>query len=112
MPKSDPRSRSARATLAMGAIGPLALRHLFLSVLCFVLLLPFVWMVLTSLKTLGEVGLDSWIPQTPQWKNYTDVFHQGADSPAGSAQIRFGLFYWNSLFVAAWVTFLQVLTSA
>lgn len=36
-------------------------------------LLPFLWMVSTSLKTPGEVGYfpPTWIPKTPQWDNYT-----------------------------------------
>lgn len=37
-----------------------------------------------------------------QWENYLEVFEQ----------IPFARYYWNSLFVAAWVTFLQVFTSS
>jgi ABC-type glycerol-3-phosphate transport system permease component len=76
--------------------------HLALTFIAFLLMLPFVWMVLTSLKTLGEVGLTNWLPATFQWHNYKDVF----------SVIPFGKFYFNSLLVAAWVTLLQVLTSA
>ncbi len=76
--------------------------HLALSAIAFFLMLPFVWMVLTSLKTLGEVGLTNWLPAHFQWHNYRDVFEV----------IPFGRFYFNSLLVAAWVTLLQVLTSA
>lgn len=64
--------------------------------------LPFVWMLLTSLKSFPELGDQHWIPQAFQWKNYSEVFRV----------IDFGRFYLNSLFVASWVTFLQVLTSA
>ena len=158
--------------------------HLLLTCLGFTLALPFVWMVLTSLKPLEDVDSDSWFPrgfskaawrQTLQWKNYRDVFDtklttdvtgelsaiattaKGATSvtvipsngnepvthtldrktafinPATQAEIPFAnvsegdtlrvkrpggdgvpfaRFYWNSIFVASWITFLQVLTSA
>jgi ABC-type glycerol-3-phosphate transport system permease component len=76
--------------------------HLALSIIAVILMLPFVWMVLTSLKTLGEVGVTSWFPAHLEWHNYKEVFKV----------IPFGTFYFNSLLVAAWVTLLQVLTSA
>lgn len=78
--------------------------HLVLVMLSFVLFLPFVWLVLTSLKTLEEVGVGSWLPGEGgwQWDNYAEVFRQ----------IPFARYYINSIFVAAWVTFLQVLTSS
>ncbi len=41
-------------------------------------------------------------PSTFRWHNYLEVFRQ----------IPFGRFYMNSLFVAAWVTFLQLFTSS
>jgi len=78
--------------------------HLLLVALGLTFLLPFVWMVLTSLKPLDEVGLQNWLPEGLRfrWGNYREVFQV----------IPFGRFYWNSLFVAAWVTFLQVFTSS
>lgn len=76
--------------------------HLLLTGLSLLMVLPFVWMVLTSLKTLEEVDFESWLPTAPQWRNYLDVF----------SVIPYARFYWNSLFVAGWVTFLQVFTSA
>jgi multiple sugar transport system permease protein len=38
--------------------------------------LPFLWLVLTSLKPPAEVFSQSWIPSEIHTKNYTDVFHQ------------------------------------
>jgi ABC-type glycerol-3-phosphate transport system permease component len=66
--------------------------------------LPFLWMVLTSLKTLDDVESVSWLPKHLkfQWRNYLEVFKV----------IPFARFYWNSIFVASWVTFLQVFTSS
>ena len=76
--------------------------HLGLALLSFTLILPFVWMVLTSFKPLAEVGVGSWLPTKWLPKNYGEVFRA----------IPYARYYWNTLFIAAWVTFLQVLTSA
>jgi len=78
------------------------LLHMVLVGLSFTFVLPFLWMVMTSLKPLAEVGVGSWLPSSFKWRNYADVFHV----------IPFARFYWNSIFVAAWVTFLQVFTSS
>src|SRR5258708_30911476 len=66
------------------------------------MLAPFVWMNLTSFKPLAEVDQSNLLPKTWQSANYAEVFHR----------ISFAKYYFNSLFVAAWVTFLQCLTSA
>ena len=76
--------------------------HMILVVMSFTMVLPFLWMVLTSLKPLAEVGLRDWLPSKLQWHNYGQVFDV----------IPFTRFYSNSLFVASWVTFLQVFTSS
>ena len=82
--------------------GRWALHHALLAFLGLIMMVPFIWMVLTSLKPLAEVGATWWIPQIWQWSNYGEVF----------SVIPFARFFWNSLFVAAWVTFLQVTTSS
>lgn len=78
--------------------------NLTLAVLGTLLLLPFVWMLLTSFKSLGEVNATQWTPGADGWRpgNYPEVFRR----------IPFGRFYWNSIYVAFAVTFLQVITSA
>ncbi len=76
--------------------------HVFLTALSFAMILPFAWMVLTSLKTLPEIVEPGWMPKTLQWRNYLEVFHV----------IPFLRFMANSLVVAGWVTLLQVITSA
>lgn len=76
--------------------------HLFLTAVAFTLTVPFLWMLLTSIKPLSEVGLENWWPRSVQWSNYLRVFDV----------IPFGRWYWNSILVAACVTVLQVLTSA
>jgi multiple sugar transport system permease protein len=94
--------------------------HVLLSVVAFVMGLPFVWMVLTSLKPVSEVGLDAWLPSRVETaevagvsvpQNYADVWDYANPDP-NRRGIRFAEFYRNSLFVSAWITFLQVVTSS
>jgi ABC-type glycerol-3-phosphate transport system permease component len=77
-------------------------KHLLLAGLGGLMALPFVWMVLTSLKPAAEAGTATWLPTRLEWGNYAEVFRQ----------VPFARFYWNSLFIAGWVTFCQVFTSA
>jgi len=85
--------------------------HLFLACTAFLLVLPFLWMLLTSLKPIGEVGAETWMPSALQWHNYSDVFDYN-NPDVNRRGIQFARFYWNSIYVSAWITFLQVLTSA
>lgn len=107
----DPQRPAARGGgISFRRISSLGLLHMVLAGLAFTMILPFVWMVMTSLKPLDEVGSDNWLPSSPRWVNYLQVF-QGRGQGVEQG-IPFARFLWNSLFVAAWVTFLQVLTSA
>jgi multiple sugar transport system permease protein len=76
--------------------------HVLLGVLSLTTTLPFLWMLLASFKPLEEVEQVNPFPTEWQPQNYGRVFDQ----------IPFARYYFNSVFVAAWVTFLQVLTSA
>lgn len=77
-------------------------RHYLRSILTYVLLLigavilvvPFFWMLSTSLKTLDEVNVwpVKWIPGRLMWSNYVDVFQR----------LPFARFMLNSLFLAVW----------
>ncbi len=101
---AEPQSaRTRRASSARPIFGPLAI-HLCLVAIALLMMLPFLWMVLTSLKTRQQTEVAAWLPTQPQWGNYTHVFNVEG--------VELGRWYLNSLFVAAWVTFLQVLTSA
>ncbi|HEX7009772.1 MAG TPA: carbohydrate ABC transporter permease, partial [Phycisphaeraceae bacterium] len=97
-----PPPAQPRRPVRLSRLSKTAALHLVLTVLAWMLALPFVWMVLTSLSPLAEVGKVDWIPSRLQGSNYLEVF----------SVIPFARFYWNSLFVAAWVTFLQVFTSS
>ena len=76
--------------------------HTLMVVLSLLMVGPFVWMVLTSLKSFTEATDPAWMPGAFRWENYPEVFRV----------IPFLRFAANSLVVAGWVTLLQVLTSA
>ncbi len=77
--------------------------HAMLALIGVLLLLPFVWMVLCSFKPLAEMASSQWVPSSPV-NNYAKVL--------SIREISFAGWYWNSLFVTASVTLLQVLTSS
>ena len=54
----------------------LVILQILLTVLLITFLIPAIWMVSSSLKASTEVFAHPivWIPETPQWKNYTKVF--------------------------------------
>ncbi len=78
--------------------------YLLLTAFACTTLAPFTWMVLASFKPLNEVELLNPIPTTWQPQNYVDV--------VDSKDISFKKYYFNSLFVAGWVTLLQCFTSS
>lgn len=77
-------------------------RHFVLSIIAIAMLLPFVWMILASFKSLSEVESINPVPSSWHPENYLSVFRQ----------VPFALYYFNSVFVSAWVTFLTCATSS
>ncbi|NOU97818.1 ABC transporter permease subunit [Paenibacillus sp. LMG 31456] len=69
-----------------------------------IMILPFIWMVSSSLKNLDEVSEIPirWIPETFRFSNYVEVFQS----------IPMGRFILNSFFVAISVTVLAILVSS
>ncbi|MDY6878254.1 MAG: carbohydrate ABC transporter permease [Chloroflexota bacterium] len=84
-------------------IGHLALHAILIGGSVF-MLLPFMWMLSTSLKEPREIFTypPVWIPSHIAWENYATVI----------SVMPFGRFYFNSFVVAASVTLLQILTSS
>jgi multiple sugar transport system permease protein len=80
------------------------LRYGFLALGGFLMLVPFLEMILGSLKTQAEmIAIPMvWIPKTPQWKHYADVVKM----------IPMAKLYKNSLIVSSSVTVLVLLTSS
>lgn len=69
-----------------------------------IFMFPFVWTVLSSLKTGSELFLfpPTWFPAVPQPQNYPKVFEI----------VPWGIWTWNSVLVATLSTFGAVLTAA
>lgn len=80
------------------------LLHLILLAGSVVMLLPFLWMLSTSLKAPGEIFTSPsvWIPARPMWENYLKTV----------TIMPFGRFYFNSFVVAVSVTAVQLLTAS
>jgi len=71
------------------------LLHIVLSLLSFVFIFPFLWMLFTALKTPAEllVGTDQFFPKDPQWNNFKTAVQS----------IPFLLYLKNSLFIVVMV---------
>ena len=78
--------------------------HLLLIAGSVAMLVPFAWMLSTSLKEPGDVFIypPQWIPQPVRWENYTETV----------TVMPFGRFYLNSAIQAISVTALQLLTAS
>ncbi len=75
---------------------------------------PFFWMVMASFKPLNEMEGLNFVPEKWETGSYPTVL--GLKPPAGVNQktlnLNFGKWYFNSLLIAGWVTFLQLATSS
>lgn len=78
--------------------------YLLLSLGALAMIVPFIWMLSTSLKEPSQVFIypPKWIPHSLAFKNYLKAW----------TLVPFGRFFINSLLVAVWVTFGQLLTSS
>ena len=79
-----------------------ALLHVVLILGALTMIVPFLWMVGTSLKDYSQVFNlpPNWIPDPVMWSNYPDSFNA----------LPFGRAYWNSFYIAAIVVTSQLLT--
>ena len=103
--------RSAMKRLAPGAparpsvsVVARLLSYLALIAAAMAILIPFVWMVVSSLKRTNDVFTVpiQWIPNPVQWSNYEDIF----------AKAEMVTWIQNTLILSAVVAFLQVLTGS
>jgi multiple sugar transport system permease protein len=76
--------------------------HLLIYAAALATVAPFIWMVLTSFKNLGEILVypPKWLPEKFQIENYMNAFRAAP----------FARFYFNSVFVATAVTLGQLIT--
>lgn len=95
-----PSVRAARLQRLLGR-GALYVIALGSSIL---FMIPFVWTILSSLKTPSELFLypPTWLPARPQPQNYAEVFNR----------VTFGLWLWNSFFVSLVSTIGSVVSAA
>ena len=93
--------KSAKKKARVGKI----LIYTFLIIITGLMLIPFLWMLSSSIKTDREVFQMNpfvWIPENPKWSNYTAIF----------TKMPFLRFIGNTAFLTIIVTFLQILTSS
>jgi multiple sugar transport system permease protein len=96
-PRDDkPAGRQPRAGMVGSGHGGHWWLYLILSVALITVIAPFVWMVLGSFKSEGELRQvpPTWWPQTASLDNYTQLF----------SRLNFGQFFFNSAVVAVVVT--------
>ena len=69
-----------------------------------IMILPFFWMVTSSLKAPDEMTLKTiqWFPKAPQWENYGIAWNAAP----------FGTYFKNSFTIALTVTFIEVIFSS
>lgn len=66
-----------------------------------VALLPFFWMISTSLMTLGEAITRKWLPDVPQWQNYAEAWDTA----------KFPRYFGNSVIITVTTTIGMLITS-
>ena len=89
------------------------LKNLGLIFIAVAMVLPFLWMTGASVKPHSEVERPGMLPEKWQPENYRVVLRQTPDRFSGKfLDLAFPRWYLNSVLVAAWVTALQVMTSA
>jgi multiple sugar transport system permease protein len=78
------------------------LLHIVLILGAFAMGLPFIWMVITSLKNTSQIFSDppTWIPNPVVWSNFPDSL----------SALPFGQAYFNSTYMALTIVFCQLLT--
>ena len=78
--------------------------HVVLSIGAFMMVFPFLWMILTSLKDISQAFLipPKWIPDPVVWSNY----------PASLQALPFGRAYFNSFYISFIVVGVTLITAS
>ena len=81
-----------------------AIKYLVLAVGAVIMVFPFIWMIIASLMTAGEIQLRPpvWFPAVPQFNNYTEL-------PEKVPLLRL---YFNSIFTSGIIVFGVLLSSS
>ncbi|MDD3957528.1 MAG: carbohydrate ABC transporter permease [Candidatus Izemoplasmatales bacterium] len=97
LPKQKYRSRKKRARIVR------LILHIVLLLCSLVFVFPFLWMLVTALKTPAELlrGIDVFFPAKPQWSNFIDAVQK----------IPFFMYLKNSLIIVVLVVFGTVMSA-
>lgn len=76
------------------SIGTRILFYGVLTLVSFIMIVPFLWMINTSFKESTKIFTFQWLPDPFRWQNYLDVLEK----------TPFHLFYFNSIYIAVLVT--------
>lgn len=97
------RVKQKTASEAVAAMGLGLGKIVILTLASIFTVFPFVWMILSSLKTKAEImNVDQLLPEVPQWSNYASIF-------TASPLLKYIA---NSLFISTAVVVIQVVTGA
>jgi multiple sugar transport system permease protein len=90
--------KTFKPLVILGSVGT----HIFVYAMALIVLAPFIWMILTSLKDMNEIFVypPKWLPEKFHFENYLLAFDAAP----------FGMYYLNTLFVAITVTIGQLIT--
>src|SRR5690242_1165321 len=93
--RAEQAARARRMRLVRARLGSVLVHAVLISG-SFVMLVPFVWMVSTSLKLEGEVFSfpPQWIPNPIRWQNYVETWNSAL----------FSWYLFNTIFVSTSVT--------
>ncbi|UTH02922.1 carbohydrate ABC transporter permease [Macrococcoides canis] len=82
----------------------LSIKQLILMVVSFLMFFPFLWMLLSALKTKDEIFKVplQLFPHSPQWQTFANAFQSAP----------FGVYIWNSTYTSIAIVLLQTITSA
>lgn len=96
--------KKSSAPLTVGKVVGRIVLYAFLIFFLIVALVPFVWMISSSLKTSTDVFTIPmhWIPETFRWENYVEIWQK----------VPLLTYFKNTAVVAVVVTFMQILTSS
>jgi multiple sugar transport system permease protein len=103
LPDNVSKIKNAKKAAPLKIIGSIIL-HAALITLSIVALLPFFWMISSSLKLDNEVFRYPmrWLPTVYHWENYRVIW----------TRVTLGTYFRNTAIVAVTVTFMQLLTSS
>ena len=91
-----------------------AISYTFLVLLALFMILPFYWMIITSLKTEAEINLPTptYFPKVFEWTNWKYVIDTGYQmSESGSIRFNIWRLMYNTLVVGVWSTIGTLVTT-